>query len=151
MEINNNKNTATFMHLSALTQYIIPFGNFIIPILIWSAKKDKSKYLDAQGKQVINFQLSLFMYSLILSIIAIPIFIITVLKNVSIYEFSNHNEFPFRHFNIENINGIVIIGLLAVVIFLVLKIVEFFIIILAAVKTSNGIDYKYPLSIPFLK
>lgn len=151
METNNNKNTATFMHLSALTQYIIPFGNFIFPILIWSAKKDKSEYLDAQGKQVINFQLSLFLYSLVLCLIAIPIFIITALRNISIYDFSNHDEFPFRHFNIENINGIVIVAILTVVVFLVLKIAEFFIIILASVKTSNGIDYKYPLSIPFLK
>ena len=139
------------MHLSALSQYVIPFGNFIFPILIWSAKKDKSEYLDAQGKQVINFQLSLTLYSLVLCLIAIPIFLITILRNISIYDFTNHNEFPFRNFNIENINGIVIVAILAVVLFLALKIAEFFIIILASVKTSNGIDYKYPLSIRFLK
>ena len=60
MEATNNKNTATLIHLSALSQYIFPFGNFIFPILIWSAVKDKSEYLNEQGKQVINFQLSLF-------------------------------------------------------------------------------------------
>jgi uncharacterized Tic20 family protein len=30
---------ATFTHLSALTQYFIPFGNFIFPILFWTSKK----------------------------------------------------------------------------------------------------------------
>lgn len=151
METNNNKNTATLIHLSALTQYFIPFGNFIFPIIIWSSMKDKSEYLDAQGKQVINFQLSLFLYSIVLGLIAIPIFLITLLKNISINDFSNHDEFPFRNFNIENINGIVIVAILAVVVFLALKIAEFFLILLGSVKASNGIDYKYPLSIPFLK
>jgi uncharacterized Tic20 family protein len=30
---------ATFTHLSALTQYFIPFGNFIFPILFWTSKR----------------------------------------------------------------------------------------------------------------
>jgi len=151
METNNYKSTATLLHLSALSQYLIPFGNFIFPILIWSAKKEKSEYLDAQGKRVINFQLSLFLYSIVLGLIAIPIFIITVLKNISNPEFSIHHEFFFRNFTIENISGILIVAILAVVVFIALKIIEFFAIILASVKASNGIDYTYPLSIPFLK
>jgi uncharacterized Tic20 family protein len=31
METNNKNNTAAFINLSTLTQYFIPFGNFIFP------------------------------------------------------------------------------------------------------------------------
>lgn len=151
METTNNKNTATLIHLSALSQYIFPFGNFIFPILIWSATKEKSEYLDEQGKQVINFQLSLFVYSLVLALIAIPILLITILRNFSMNDFSNHNEFPFKHINIEDLNGMAVFGILAVIVFFALKVVEFFLIILASVKASNGIGYNYPMTIPFLK
>ena len=82
METTIEKNTATFTHLSALTQYFIPFGNYIFPILIWSSKKDKSEFVDHNGKQVLNFQLSLLLYSLVLIMIAVPIFLITILKNI---------------------------------------------------------------------
>ena len=77
METTSNKNLAAFTHLSTLTQYCIPFGNYIFPILIWSSNKSKSEFIDYNGKQVINFQLSMFLYSLILAVIAIPILIIT--------------------------------------------------------------------------
>ena len=151
MEATNNKNTATLIHLSALSQYIFPFGNFILPILIWSATKEKSEYLNEQGKKVINFQLSLFVYSIVLALIAIPILLITFLKNISINDFSNHNNFPFKNINIEDMNGIAVFGILAVVLFFALKVVEFFLIILASVKASNGIVYNYPITISFLK
>ena len=55
MTTTNNKNIATVLHLSALTQYIIPFGNYIFPIVIWSSKKDESEFVDFSGKQVLNF------------------------------------------------------------------------------------------------
>jgi uncharacterized Tic20 family protein len=61
----NETNTAALLHLSSLTQYFIPFGNYIFPILIWSAKKKESAFIDASGKSVLNFQLSMFLYTLI--------------------------------------------------------------------------------------
>ena len=54
METTTEKNTATFTHLSSLTQYFIPFGNYIFPILIWSSQKGKSEFVDHNGKQVLN-------------------------------------------------------------------------------------------------
>ena len=59
METKNEKTIAALTHLSALSQYFIPFGNFIFPIIIWSSKKDKSEFIDSNGKNVINFHLSL--------------------------------------------------------------------------------------------
>jgi uncharacterized Tic20 family protein len=53
--------------------------------------------------------------------------------------------------NAGNITGITILGIVAVLLFIFLKLIEFVLTIYAAVKASNGEAYKYPLSIPFFK
>ena len=98
MSTTNEKNIATILHLSALTQYIFPFGNYIFPIVIWSSKKEDSAFINSNGKNVLNFQLSIFIYSVVLGLIAIPIFIYTLLKNISSdISFHNH-DFIINHF-----------------------------------------------------
>jgi uncharacterized Tic20 family protein len=151
METTSEKNTATFTHLSALSQYIIPFGNYIFPILIWTGYKDKSEFVNHHGKQVLNFQLSLLLYTLILALIAIPIFISVVLQNIPIEAFLYNDNYVIRNFNFDGHIGLLSVGATAVLLFGMLKVVEFFLIIYASIKTSNGEYYKYPLTIPFIK
>lgn len=151
METINTKNTAALIHLSTLSQYLIPFGNYILPLVIWSSTKDKSQYIDAQGKQAINFQLSLFLYSLILCLIAIPVLFVTVFKNVSVNTIFNDGDWIIEDFSFSNITGLAVLAIVAVGIFIMLKIAEFFLIIYASVQSSNGEDFKYPLTIPFIK
>ncbi|WP_293890765.1 DUF4870 domain-containing protein [Flavobacterium sp.] len=151
MTSTNDKNIATVLHLSALTQYMIPFGNYIFPIVIWSSKKGESEFIDYNGKQVLNFQLSIFIYSVVLCLIAIPIFIYTIFQNVPVDAWFHDDNFVFNHFRMTHFNGVALIGIAAVFLFVFLKAVEFILIILAAVKTSNGEEYKYPFSIPFFK
>ncbi|MUV03131.1 DUF4870 domain-containing protein [Flavobacterium rakeshii] len=150
METTANRNTAILMQLSVYTQYFIPLGNFIFPTLIWSLKKHDSKFVDYNGKQIINFQLSLFLYSLLLIIIAIPVILYTTLNDLS---FNAVNEFHFinEQFSVEKITGIVTIAILAILILLAMKALEFFLIIYASVKNSNGENYNYPLTIKFIK
>ena len=151
METTTEKNTATFTHLSALTQYFIPFGNYIFPIILWTSKKESSEFVDHHGKQVLNFQLSLLLYSLVLVLIAVPVFLITLFKNVPLEAVVNDHDFVFRNFNFEGNIGMLTVGLVAVLIFVLLKVAEFFLIIYASIKTSNGEKYKYPITIPFIK
>ncbi|MFV7236815.1 DUF4870 domain-containing protein [Flavobacterium sp. ZB4R12] len=151
METTTEKNAATFTHLSSLTQYFIPFGNYIFPILIWSSKKDKSEFVDHNGKQVLNFQLSLLLYSLILIMIAVPTFLITFFKNIPFEALINDHDIVLRNFSFEGNIGMLTVGLVAVLIFVLLKIAEFFLIIYASIKTSNGEKYNYPITIPFIK
>ncbi|WP_026705848.1 DUF4870 domain-containing protein [Flavobacterium soli] len=150
METNNSKTTATLIHLSALSQYFIPFGNFIFPIIIWSSSKDKSTYIDAQGKQSINFNLSLLMYSFLMALVAVPLFFVSVFSKAK-YVNVNHGDFFIEDFNMTEISGLLVTAIVIICLFILLKILEFFLIIYAAVKTSNGYDYKYPLTINFLK
>ncbi len=151
METTSERNTATFTHLSTLSQYIIPFGNYIFPILIWTSYKDKSEFVNHHGKQALNFQLSLLLYTLILALIAIPIFVILFFQNLPMEAVFNDEDFVIRNFNFEGNIGLLTIGITAVVLFGLLKVVEFFLVIYASIKTSNGEYYKYPLTIPFIK
>lgn len=151
MTTTNEKNIATFLHLSALTQYVIPFGNYIFPIIIWSTKKNESEFVDYNGKQVLNFQLSIFLYTVLLCLIAIPIFIYSIFKNAPDNNIQFNGDFVLENLSMGDLTGISILGIIAVLLFLFIKVIEFVLIIYGAVKTSNGEFYKYPLSIPFFK
>jgi uncharacterized Tic20 family protein len=151
METSAEKNTAAITHLSTFSQYIIPFGNYIFPIIIWTSKKDQSEFVNHNGKQALNFQLSILIYSLVLAMVAIPIFIFTVLKNISFNDFANNKEILFENFDFGDSVGMITVGALAVFAFACLKVAEFFLVIYASLKASNGEEYSYPLTIPFLK
>ncbi len=150
MTTATEKSTATVLQLSTLTQYFIPLGNYFFPILIWAFRKDKSEFVDQTGKQVLNFQLSMLLYSVILATIAIPTLLYSVFSNVTFQELET-GSFQLEQLTAGNLTGIVMIALTAVFLFCTLKVVEFFLIIYAAVKTSNGEKYNYPLSISFLR
>lgn len=150
MTTSNDKNIATVLHLSTLTQYIIPFGNYIFPIVIWSSKKE-SEFIDNNGKQVLNFQLSMFTYSILLCLIAIPILAYTFFYNIPFEAVINNNDVIIENFDFDHIGGFAIVGITAVFLLIALKVIEFVLTILAAVKASNGENYKYPLSIQFFK
>jgi uncharacterized protein len=151
MKTSNEKNTATALHLSTLTQYFIPLGNYIFPIILWTMKKKDSEYIDYNGKQVLNFQLSLFLYTLVLSLIAIPIVIYIFFKNIPFDIVMRHDNFMIDNFSFKDFSGIGILAIIAIAIVGFLKVIEFVLTIYAAVKASNGEEYKYPLSIPFFK
>lgn len=151
METTNNKNLSAFTHLSILSQYCIPFGNYIFPILIWSSNKNKSELIDFNGKQALNFQLSMFLYSLVLVMIAIPILLISIFSTIPSDALFNEELFTRNHFSVENITGITIIAFIAILLFVGLKVAEFFLIIYASVKASNGERFEYPLTIAFIK
>jgi uncharacterized protein len=151
METTNEKSTAIVTHLSTLCQYIIPFGGFIFPLLIWSSKKEDSKYVDHHGKQALNFQLSILLYSFVFLLIAIPTFIIWLVKLIDFTKIDDYNYTINEVFLSTNLTGFVIVGIVATMLFALLRITEFFLIIYAAVKSSNGEYYKYPLTIPFIK
>ncbi len=52
-------------HLSQLLTFITGFGGLIVPLIIWSTQRDNVYKMDEQGKHIVNFQISMFIYSLI--------------------------------------------------------------------------------------
>ncbi|MFD2518211.1 DUF4870 domain-containing protein [Salinimicrobium flavum] len=59
-------------HLSQLLDLVTGIGGFIVPLVIWLTQKDKVLGMDEHGKMVLNFQISLFIYS----IISIPLILL---------------------------------------------------------------------------
>ncbi len=101
-------------HLAALAGLIgIPFANIIGPLIIWLIKKDTMPFADEQGKESLNFQITV----TIALLCCIPLFFILI--------------------------GFLLmpaIGITALVF-----------VIIAAIKTSNGEHYRYPLSLRLIK
>jgi uncharacterized Tic20 family protein len=83
--------------------------------------------------------------------IAIPVLLYTVLKNISFNDLVNNEDIIFEHFDFGNSIGLLTVGALALLAIATIKVAEFFLIIYASVKASNGEEYSYPLTIPFLK
>jgi len=66
---------AMFCHLSALAIFTsIPFANVLGPLILWLIKKDDFKFVDEQGKEALNFQISIAIYA----IACIPLFFIFI-------------------------------------------------------------------------
>lgn len=63
--MKEDKQMLTLLHLSQLLNLCTGFGGLIVPLIIWLTQKDKVIGMDAHGKLVVNFQLSLLIYSLI--------------------------------------------------------------------------------------
>ncbi|XOV84528.1 MAG: DUF4870 domain-containing protein [bacterium] len=49
---------ASATHIAAVAGYIIPFGNIIGPLLIWQLKKEDGQLIDDQGRESVNFQIT---------------------------------------------------------------------------------------------
>jgi uncharacterized protein len=104
-----------FCHLSALAGYnILPGIGFVIgPLIIWTLKKKDFPFIDEQGKEALNFQISMM-----------------------IYMFAS---------------AILILLLIGFLLLISLGIFQLIMIVIASIKANNGEQFKYPLSIRFIK
>ncbi|WP_299123377.1 DUF4870 domain-containing protein [uncultured Winogradskyella sp.] len=145
---NHQKNLATFIHLSTFSRFIIPFGNFIGPIVLWAANKEKSEFIDQHGKQAINFQISVLLYAIIIGTITVPFFIFNLFNGMDVIDFHGFHDF---HINVGKPSPLLYIGgglgALAIIGF----IVELALIVRASLSARDGHIYNYPLTINFLK
>lgn len=56
---------ALIAHLSGFLGCLIPFGSLIGPLLVWQLKKDQDVFIDDQGKEALNFQISVALAALL--------------------------------------------------------------------------------------
>ena len=75
------RNWAMGAHLSALAGLFIPFGNLIGPLVVWLIKRDESPIIDREGKESLNFQISMTIYMLVCALlvfvlIGIPLLVV---------------------------------------------------------------------------
>ncbi|MEM1406945.1 MAG: DUF4870 domain-containing protein [Bacteroidota bacterium] len=55
----SDKQWALIAHLGTLAGYIIPFGNIIVPLVVYVSKKDESEYIREHARESLNFQITL--------------------------------------------------------------------------------------------
>ncbi len=150
MSTNNHNNIATFIHLGAFSKYFIPFGNYIVPILLWTTNKEKSNFIDSNGKEAINFQLSILLYTVILGMFSFPFFIFNIFGDASISDLFHFNDISINLSDpggFRTLIGASFIGIIALIGFFL----EIIFVITAALKANKGETYKYPLCIRFIK
>ncbi|WP_434036434.1 DUF4870 domain-containing protein [Formosa sp. 4Alg 33] len=63
--MREDKQLLILTHLSQLATLALGFGSLIIPLVLWLMQKDKVVGMDAEGKKIINFQISLVIYFII--------------------------------------------------------------------------------------
>ncbi len=74
-------------HLTVLSGFIIPFGNIIAPLVIWLLKKDTMPYVDEQGREALNFQITMCIAGIIgavLTLVFIGIFVLIAVAILNI-------------------------------------------------------------------
>jgi len=52
-------------HLSQLLDLVTGMGGLIVPLIIWLTQKDKVLGMDMHGKMILNFQISIMIYSIV--------------------------------------------------------------------------------------
>lgn len=115
---------AMFAHLSALlgglvTGWIGGWGWFLGPLIIWLMKKDTMPFVNDQAKEALNFNITVGIIFVILTILGVVTLGVGFLV-----------AFPLM----------VIVGIAALVF-----------IILAAIKSNEGIAYRYPFALRLIK
>lgn len=107
------KRWAMLTHFAAFAAFFIPFGNIIGPLVAWQLKKDFDPFVAHNGKEAVNFQIT----------VSITAFIGIMLIFVSV--------------------GAVLLPILGL----------YWIImtIIAGVKANNGVAYRYPIALRFIK
>jgi uncharacterized Tic20 family protein len=63
-EINRDPRMwAMFCHLAALATFVMPGVGLVVgPLVVWLIKKEQYPFVDEQGKEAVNFQISMLIY-----------------------------------------------------------------------------------------
>lgn len=79
LEEKEARNWGMACHLSALAGFVVPFGSIIGPLVVWLMKREESSFVDRQGKESLNFQITMliaFLISLVLVFVLIGFLLI---------------------------------------------------------------------------
>ena len=77
----DEKNLALIMHVLSLVGF-----SLIGPLIVWLVKKDESAFINAQGRELLNFQISFLIYAIVciplcFVLIGIPLLIVVGLAS----------------------------------------------------------------------
>ena len=144
MKRNRTNTNAFLIHISAFAGLIFPFGQIITPLIAWQTLKERSPFLDAHGKEAINFNISYTLYVFILSVFVGGLVMGNVFRNLN--DLKNFDTINFN-LNFQNIFGFLSVGTIVGIVYLI----GIALVIIASLKAKEGESYTYPFSIKFIK
>ena len=100
-------------HLTAFSGFLIPLGNIIAPLVVWLVKRDQSPFVADQGKESLNFNISVLLAGCVCG--ALVFVLIGILLGVALFFY-----------------------------WLAMTIV-------AGIKASEGVRYRYPFTLRLIK
>lgn len=152
---DSEKTWGMICHLSSILGAIfLPLvGGLLFPLAVWFFKKDDSSFIDSNGKSIINFILSLWLYTVLIFFIFFSIYFFIFPFVYSLY-LSIVYETVATFFAFLSIvsGGIGLFFLFSLGFFVAFAwIFQWALIIYGAIRAFRGKIYRYPFSIRFLK
>lgn len=86
---------------------------FIAPLVIWLVKKDESAFVDDQGKEALNFQITITLACIVSTFLMVVVIGVFLLPVIGIF--------------------------------------NLIMLIVAGIKANDGVKYRYPINIRFIK
>jgi uncharacterized Tic20 family protein len=97
-----------FCHLAGFAAFlpILPvFGGILGPLIVWLIKKDQYPFVDEQGKEAVNFQITILIYTAIaavlllvcIGILLLPAVIITDIVLIVMASIKANDGFHYRY------------------------------------------------------
>ena len=79
---------AMFCHLAALAGLVVPVVGCIVgPLVVWQIKKEEFPFVDKQGKEAVNFQISMLIYGIVAGLLCFACVGVVLLPAVVIFDF----------------------------------------------------------------
>lgn len=146
----NHHNIAMGIHIATFGKWIFPLGNFVLPILLWMVNSKKSNFIDKHGKEAINFQLSITLWTVILAFIGGGVIIGSMISGgPDLWQAMDGPRFPFAQ-DMGIFSTVVASGIICGTLIIALAVIDLVCTIKAAIKAHEGLDYHYPLTINFI-
>ena len=83
----DEKTWTMLCHFSAYAGCVFPFGNILASLIIWLSKREDYPLVADQGKEILNFQISMTLYFIVSAVLAIVLIGIPILIGLAIFEF----------------------------------------------------------------
>ncbi len=158
MKSQDERTWAAFCHLSSLTWILLiplallglptlPFFNLFGPLIVWLTGRDRATFIDRHGRESLNFQLSLTIYSFIIFLVVLAIAVV-LLAVTALYGSQGESEAGTAVMS----GGLMALvgGTIWLVIQAILSLFGLVLAIWAAIAAGNGRHYRYPLTIQLI-
>jgi len=110
----SERDWAVVCHLAAFAGLVLPYVGIVLgPLVVWLLKREGMPFVDDQGREAMNFQLTMFIAGLVCIVLMWVLIGFALLAALAIF--------------------------------------DFVITIVAAVKASEGVAYRYPVNLRLIK